>query len=450
MSNEAFKAITLDRILARRNLWEAMKKVQANKGSPGVDGMKTEELKEYFFENPGKLTAMIRQGEYRPLPIKRVYIPKDNGEQRPLGIPTVIDRFVQQAVALVLSEEYEKLFKDMSFGFRPNRSCRLAVRRAMEHVKDGYMWVVDLDLRKFFDTVNHSKLIQLLSDRIEDGRVVSLIHKFLRAPICEEGKVGKPNTIGTPQGGVISPLLANILLHELDEKLESKGVRAVRYADDAVLFAKSRKAAERLLEWVTDFIEQKLFLKVNAEKTKILRIGDPEVQFLGFSFTSQVSKKRRERYPTYRYFPVVHRKKMLKLKEKLLTYKINSKLADKTNCGFKKRFLYFFISIFAGSLTKNIKKRADLYKKTGKSSEIIVVGAKDKEKGIPVRWFKGSKTLWFEGIQVKCPACYDEYLTKIYGDYNSYDPSKKYKYSSDLVEISADVYSTTQSYKDLI
>lgn len=269
MSSEAFKAITLDRILARRNLWEAMKKVQANKGSPGVDGMKTEELKEYFFENPGKLTAMIRQGEYRPLPIKRVYIPKDNGEQRPLGIPTVIDRFVQQAVALVLSEEYEKLFKDMSFGFRPNRSCRLAVRRAMEHVKDGYMWVVDLDLRKFFDTVNHSKLIQLLSDRIEDGRVVS------------------------------------------------KGVRAVRYVDDAVLFAKSRKAAERLLEWVTDFTEQKLFLKVNAEKTKILRIGDPEVQFLGFSFTSQVSKKRRERYPTYRYFPVVHRKKMLKLKEKL-------------------------------------------------------------------------------------------------------------------------------------
>ena len=317
MSSEAFKAITLDRILARRNLWEAMKKVQANKGSPGVDGMKTEELKEYFFENPGKLTAMIRQGEYRPLPIKRVYIPKDNGEQRPLGIPTVIDRFVQQAVALVLSEEYEKLFKDMSFGFRPNRSCRLAVRRAMEHVKDGYMWVVDLDLRKFFDTVNHSKLIQLLSDRIEDGRVVSLIHKFLRAPICEEGEVGKPNTIGTPQGGVISPLLANILLHELDEKLESKGVRAVRYVDDAVLFAKSRKAAERLLEWFTDFTEQKLFLKVNAEKTKILRIGDPEVQFLGFSFTSQVSKKRRERYPTYRYFPVVHRKKMLKLKEKL-------------------------------------------------------------------------------------------------------------------------------------
>lgn len=187
----------------------------------------------------------------------------------------------------------------------------------MEHVKDGYMWVVDLDLRKFFDTVNHSKLIQLLSDRIEDGRVVSLIHKFLRAPICEEGEVGKPNSIGTPQGGVISPLLANILLHELDEKLESKGVRAVRYVDDAVLFAKSRKAAERLLEWVTDFTEQKLFLKVNAEKTKILRIGDPEVQFLGFSFTSQVSKKRRERYPTYRYFPVVHRKKMLKLKEKL-------------------------------------------------------------------------------------------------------------------------------------
>ena len=223
MSSEAFKAITLDRLLARRNLWEAMKKVQANKSSPGVDGMKTEELKECFFENSGKLTAMIRQGEYSPSPIKRVYISKDNGEQRPLGIPTVIDRFVQQAVALVLREEYEKLFKDMSFGFRPNRSCRLAVRRAMEHAKDGYMWVVDLDLRKFFDTVNRSKLIQLLSDRIEDGRVVSLIHKFLRAPTCEEGKVGKLKTIGTLRGGVFRHCWLSFFCMNLTKSLRTKG-----------------------------------------------------------------------------------------------------------------------------------------------------------------------------------------------------------------------------------
>ena len=257
MSSEAFETITLEGILAPKNLYQALLKVEANKGSAGVDGMGTGELRKYFLEHPGELTDKIRKGEYKPSPIKRVYIPKDNGEQRPLGIPTVIDRFVQQAVTLVLSREYEKVFRDMSYGFRPNRDCRMAVRKAMEHIKDGYVWVVDLDLRKFFDTVNHSKLIQLLSERIKEGRVISLIHKFLRAQISEDGKVGKPNTIGTPQGGVISPLLANVLLNELDQKVEDKGIRAVRYADDAVFFARSRKAAQRILAWVSNFIEKK-------------------------------------------------------------------------------------------------------------------------------------------------------------------------------------------------
>ena len=317
MSSEAFETITLEGILAPKNLYQALLKVEANKGSAGVDGMGTGELRKYFLEHPGELTDKIRKGEYKPSPIKHVYIPKDNGEQRPLGIPTVIDRFVQQAVTLVLSREYEKVFRDMSYGFRPNRDCRMAVRKAMERIKDGYVWVVDLDLRKFFDTVNHSKLIQLLSERIKDGRVISLIHKFLRAQISEDGKVGKPNTIGTPQGGVISPLLANVLLNELDQKVEDKGIRAVRYADDAVFFARSRKAAQRILAWVSNFIEKKLILKVNQEKTKTLRVGSPEVQFLGFSFTNSVTKKKKARFPDYKYFPVVHRKKRTKLKEKL-------------------------------------------------------------------------------------------------------------------------------------
>lgn len=191
MSSDAFEAITLERILTKENLTQALRKVEANKGSPGVDGMRTDELRGYLFEHPGELSSAIRTGTYRPSPIRRVYIPKDNGEKRPLGIPTVRDRFVQQAVTLVLSEEYEKVFADMSYGFRPNRDCRKAVRRAMEHVKDGYMWVIDLDLRKFFDTVNHSKLIQLLSERIKDGRVISLIHRFLRAPSARTGRQEK-------------------------------------------------------------------------------------------------------------------------------------------------------------------------------------------------------------------------------------------------------------------
>lgn len=317
MSSAAFEPISLERILARENLLTALRKVESNKGSAGVDGMETGELRKYIFEHPEELTGKIRRGEYRPSPIKRVYIPKDNGEKRPLGIPTVIDRFVQQAVTLVLSEEYEKVFHDMSYGFRPNRSCRQAMRKAMEYVNEGYVWVVDLDLRKFFDTVNHSKLVQLLSARIKDGRVISLIHKFLRAPISEGGKVGKANTVGSPQGGVISPVLANVLLHELDERLTVKGMRAVRYADDAVLFTKSRKAAERLLKWVSSFIEKDLLLHVNQEKTKILHVGSPNVQFLGFTFTTSVAKKKREKFPHIKYFPVVHRKKRAKLKEKL-------------------------------------------------------------------------------------------------------------------------------------
>lgn len=246
MSNANFESITLERILGKGILTKAFKKVVGNKGSAGVDNMEPKDFEGYIRENPGLISTSVLNGTYRPKPIKRVYIPKDNGEKRPLGIPTVTDRFVQQAVALVLSEEYEKVFSDNSFGFRPNRSCNKAVTRALEYINSGLECVIDLDLSKFFDTVNHSKLLQLLSDKIKDGRVISLIHKFLKAPICEDGKVSKKNTIGTPQGGVISPILANILLNELDQLLDSRGIKFVRYADDMVILCGSKKAAERI------------------------------------------------------------------------------------------------------------------------------------------------------------------------------------------------------------
>lgn len=235
MSSMNFEQITLERIVDKDNFNEVFDKVVSNKGGAGVDDMKNFELKDYIKSHPYEISSSVLKGEYRPSPIKRVYIPKDNGEQRPLGIPTVKDRLVQQAIALVLTEEYEKVFSDNSFGFRPSRGCHDAITRALEYLNSGLELVIDLDLSKFFDTVNHSKLLQLLSDKIKDGRVISLIHHFLRAPISEDGKVGKKTAIGTPQGGVISPVLANVMLNELDQLLDSRGIKFVRYADDMVI-----------------------------------------------------------------------------------------------------------------------------------------------------------------------------------------------------------------------
>lgn len=233
--------VTLEAILESANLNQAWKRVVANKGSAGVDGMEVGDLRAHLFEQGPELVQSIKAGKYKPQPVLRVLIPKEEkGKFRPLGIPTAIDRWVQQAVQQKLSEEYEKVFSESSHGFRPNRSCQTAVEQCLKLANEGYVWVVDLDLVKFFDTVNHSKLLQLLSERIKDGRVISLIHKFLRAPVLEDGK-SSPNTIGTPQGGPISPILANIMLNELDKKLEERGHPFVRYADDMMIFCKSRK-----------------------------------------------------------------------------------------------------------------------------------------------------------------------------------------------------------------
>lgn len=283
MSSMIQETITLERVLETSNLKRAFEQVVVNKGVAGVDGMEVKELQPWLSVNLEQLRQSILQGKYRPQPIKRVYISQNNKDKLPLSIPTVVDRLVQQAVAQVLSEEYEKVFSANSYGYRPQRGVQDAINRAIDYLNEGYEWVIDLDLSEFFATVNHSKLLQVLSRNIKDGRVVSLIHRFLRAPVMEEGKVGSKTQMGTPQGGSISPILANILLNELDQLLEERRVRFVRYGDDMVIMLKSQKAAERVLANVTKYIEGKLFFKVDKDKIKISK-ASKENQFLGFTF----------------------------------------------------------------------------------------------------------------------------------------------------------------------
>ena len=301
--------VTLESVLEYHNMKDAMTQVIKNRGAAGFDGIPVSELEQWFREHPHQLSKAVMSGTYKPQPIKRVYIPKDNGDKRPLGIPTVVDRTVQQALAQVLSEAYEPYFSDNSFGFRPDRGARDAVRRVCEYAEQGYVWVIDLDLAKFFDTVNHSKLLQVLSESIKDGRVISLIHKFLRAKIIENGKSTKPK-MGTPQGGPMSPILANILLNEMDKMLDERGVKFCRYADDCIIFAKSERAAHRIYESISKYIEKKLFLQINKEKTSIGMLS-PRTKFLGFGF------KRIEDDLETRWVPVVHNKSRKKLKDKI-------------------------------------------------------------------------------------------------------------------------------------
>ena len=295
----------LEEILNPENLNKAYKRVYQNKGASGVDGVTVEEIAEYIKDNKKVIINQIRKRKYKPQPVRRVQIPKENGKKRNLGIPTVMDRIIQQAMVQVLSPIYEEQFNDNSYGFRPGRSCEQAVIKALEYLNDGYDWIVDIDLEKFFDTVNQDRLITIIRKTIRDGEVVSLIRKYLSAGVMENGVV-KPTPKGTPQGGNLSPLLSNIMLNELDKELEARGLNFVRYADDCIILVKSERAANRVLSSITKYIEKKLGLRVNAEKSKVTR--PTKTKYLGFSFWATKGGK---------WKPKPHIKSYQKLKRKL-------------------------------------------------------------------------------------------------------------------------------------
>lgn len=271
----------LEKILDDNNLFRAYKQVYKNKGTSGIDKVTVEELGFYMYQHKEEIKEQIRNLKYRPRPVRRVEIPKENGKMRKLGIPTVVDRLIQQAMVQVLSPIFEQQFSDSSYGFRPNRSCEMAIIKVLEYFNDGYDWIVDIDLQAFFDNVNQDKLIGIIRRTIKDGRVVSLIRKYLVSGVMING-VCQPTKMGTPQGGNLSPLLSNIMLNELDKELEKRGLRFVRYADDCLIMVKSEKAANRVMQTITSYIENKLGLIVNVEKSKVARPN--EIKYLGFGF----------------------------------------------------------------------------------------------------------------------------------------------------------------------
>lgn len=298
---------TLDQILQKENLNQAYLQVKRNKGAAGVDGMSTKELKLHLVKHGEELATQIRKRTYKPQPVKRVDIPKPTGGTRQLGIPTVTDRFIQQAISQIITPMFDKKFHKNSYGFRPNKYAEQGIIKALELMNDGYSWIVDIDLEKFFDTVNHDRLMNLVSKTIEDGDVISLIRKFLVSGMVQDGDY-KESIIGTPQGGPLSPLLSNIMLNELDKELESRGLNFVRYADDCIILMKSEKAANRVMATVTSFIEKKLGLKVNVSKSKITR-PEKGLKFLGFGFYWDISGREFRAKP--------HSQSVSILKEKL-------------------------------------------------------------------------------------------------------------------------------------
>jgi RNA-directed DNA polymerase len=295
----------LEQILSPSNLNQAYKRVRSNKGSGGIDKMEVESLRDYLVNNKEQLIQSILDGKYRPNPVRRVEIPKEKGTRK-IGIPTVVDRVIQQATAQILSPIYEKQFSSNSYGFRPRRNAHQALNKCRSYITDGYRYAVDMDLEKFFDTVNQSKLIEVLSRTVKDGRVVSLIHKYLNAGVVVRNKF-EETEMGVPQGSPLSPVLSNIMLNELDKELERRGHRFVRYADDLVILCKSKRSAERTLANIVPFIENKLFLKVNREKTATAYVS--RIKFLGYSFYVYKGEGRLR----------VHPKSIAKMKERIRT-----------------------------------------------------------------------------------------------------------------------------------
>ena len=341
------RAGLLEKILHRDNLNKAYKKVKSNKGSGGVDGMCVEELLTYLREHGKDLNQQILEGKYKPNPVRRVEIPKEEkGKYRKLGIPTVVDRVYQQAITQVLTPIFEKQFSENSFGFRPKRSAHDALKQCQRNANEGYVYVVDMDLEKFFDNVCQSKLIEVLSRTIKDGRVISLIHKYMNAGVVSKGLFEKTE-VGVPQGGPLSPLLSNIMLNELDKELERRGHRFVRYADDCMIFCKSRKSAERTLRNILPYIEEKLFLKVNREKTCVAYIS--KVKYLGYSFY---------RHKGFRFR--VHPKSVEKMKKKLRELTDRSNAWSNENRILKlKQFIKGWVNYFKLADMKQLLKETD-------------------------------------------------------------------------------------------
>ena len=295
----------IDVITSKENLNRAYKKVAANKGAGGVDGMKVEELGAYIKGNKDVIVQSIRNRTYMPKPVRRVYIAKDNGKMRPLGIPTVLDRVIQQAIAQPIIDIYEEIFSEFSYGFRPGRSCHDAIKQALEYLNEGYEWVIDIDIEQFFDKVNHDKLIQILREQVNDSTTLHLIRKYLKAGAMEKG-LEKATISGVPQGGPLSVVLSNVYLDKLDKELEQRGLRFTRYADDTMVFTKSEKAANRVMKSITEW--RKLFLKVNVTKTKVVR--PTRSKYLGFTFLKHGGE--------WKVKPTTEKKK--KLKQKLSEY----------------------------------------------------------------------------------------------------------------------------------
>ena len=284
----------MEQILSNENLNQAYLQVVRNKGAEGVDGMKYTELKEHLAENGEIIKEQLRTRKYKPQPVRRVEIPKPDGGVRNLGVPTVTDRFVQQAIAQVLTPIYEEQFHNHSYGFRPNRCAQQAILKALDMMNDGYDWIVDIDLEKFFDTVNHDKLMTLIGRTIKDGDVISIIRKFLVSGIMIDDEY-EDSVIGTPQGGNLSPLLANIMLNELDKEMEKRGLNFVRYADDCIIMVGSEMSARRVMRNLTRFIEEKLGLRVNMTKSKI---DKPKgLKYLGFGFYFDAHAKQYKAKP---------------------------------------------------------------------------------------------------------------------------------------------------------
>ena len=338
----------LKRIISRDNMNAAYFKVKSNRGAGGVDKMSVDELLPYLREHRLSLLQQIRDGKYKPNPVRRVEIPKEErGKTRKLGIPTVVDRVIQQAIAQILTPIYEPQFSEASFGFRPKRGAHDALKTCQRYADEGYVYVVDMDLEKFFDTVCQSKLIEILSRSIKDGRVISLIHKYLNAGVIRQG-VFERSEQGVPQGGPLSPLLSNVMLNELDKELERRGHKFVRYADDCMILCKSRRSAERTLSSIIPFIEKKLFLKVNREKTSVAHIS--MVKYLGYGFYRYKGKCRFK----------VHKKSLAKMKKRLRAITNRSKaISNEERPLILKRFVKGWVNYFKLADMKNMLRQLD-------------------------------------------------------------------------------------------